>query len=770
MSTNYAPSAKYASLYKGTDGMKGFGHALREMIQTGRDVNGEEKQRWMENRAFFRGEQWLAINPSSGQIRTLARTGQLRSGRRRDTVNRLRPFTEGRLALYAMEKPAFEVVPADQDQQSIDGARQAEKFIDAQWGENGWNVKATFPALARAGEIDGLAYLYVNWNSQLGETSNLPLPFGPDGQPVTDRSNLEALDEAGMLEWRAPEKPLGDVEFRIVRADALAVDPSVVSDWKTCRWTVETRALPKSLVEKIAGRPVDKILDESKDTMGEYSPSDSRLPDVNIDEGEARSSGRRMKGMLVVHEAYITPGGDWPEGAHCIWLDRAPGAPLTAEPWKDEVPYRPFMPKPDGGHIIRSRGTVDDLKPVQIKLNRTYSSLGEWMDKVGNPPVIAPRGSIVGNEIYGAPGGIVEYNVGYDKPEFFKASSEPAMTMSNYIMQLEAEMSEIANQPNAARGVSPGGGVESNVAIINQQQTVEQQLSGSSAELVRMYEWAIGRALKLVGKFYILPRMISSPGVSDAEEFQSFTGEMLKGASRFKIVGSLQPRSKAAEETRIMQYAPLLGDKIAPYLGRLIQGDADGLAESLQLDAQRQKRKNRKLASVVADPKSERVYARFQENLQMYVQALQAAQMMPQPVPTQVPGMPLDPSMAPQPPSPEEQLAARGIQKPRLLGDMRAAGIEVPEVEWQDDPLIQLETLRRWALGDAYEKMPEMVKQLTRELQEELVQKAGQQLAAMASQESGETQGSEAAPKGQPSPPKQPGQPAGTPTAKLPGG
>jgi hypothetical protein len=760
MSTNYAPSAKYASLYKGTDGMKGFGHALREMIQTGRDVNGEEKQRWMENRAFFRGEQWLAINPSSGQIRTLARTGQLRSGRRRDTVNRLRPFTEGRLALYAMEKPAFEVVPADQDQQSI----------DAQWGENGWNVKATFPALARAGEIDGLAYLYVNWNSQLGETSNLPLPFGPDGQPVTDRSNLEALDEAGMLEWRAPEKPLGDVEFRIVRADALAVDPSVVSDWKTCRWTVETRALPKSLVEKIAGRPVDKILDESKDTMGEYSPSDSRLPDVNIDEGEARSSGRRMKGMLVVHEAYITPGGDWPEGAHCIWLDRAPGAPLTAEPWKDEVPYRPFMPKPDGGHIIRSRGTVDDLKPVQIKLNRTYSSLGEWMDKVGNPPVIAPRGSIVGNEIYGAPGGIVEYNVGYDKPEFFKASSEPAMTMSNYIMQLEAEMSEIANQPNAARGVSPGGGVESNVAIINQQQTVEQQLSGSSAELVRMYEWAIGRALKLVGKFYILPRMISSPGVSDAEEFQSFTGEMLKGASRFKIVGSLQPRSKAAEETRIMQYAPLLGDKIAPYLGRLIQGDADGLAESLQLDAQRQKRKNRKLASVVADPKSERVYARFQENLQMYVQALQAAQMMPQPVPTQVPGMPLDPSMAPQPPSPEEQLAARGIQKPRLLGDMRAAGIEVPEVEWQDDPLIQLETLRRWALGDAYEKMPEMVKQLTRELQEELVQKAGQQLAAMASQESGETQGSEAAPKGQPSPPKQPGQPAGTPTAKLPGG
>lgn len=770
MSTNASPASRYAGLYRGRDGMKGFGSALREMIQTGRDVNGEEKQRWLENRAFFRGEQWLAINPSSGQIRTLARTGQLRSGRRRDTVNRLRPFTEGRLALYATEKPAFEVVPPDRDQQSIDGARQAEQFVDAQWGENGWNVKATFPALARAGEIDGVAYLYVNWNSQLGEAVNTPLPFDPAGQPVTDRGQLEALEAAGMVEWRTPNKPLGDVEFRIVRADALAVDPAVVSDWSACRWVVETRALPKSVVEEMAGRPIDKILEESRGSMGEYSPSDSRLPDVNIDEGEPRSSGRRMKGMLIVHEAHIRPGGDWPDGAHCIWLDRAPGAPITAEPWKDEIPYRPFMPKPDGGHIIRSRGTVDDEKPVQIKLNRTYSSLGEWMDKVGNPPVIAPRGSIIGNEIYGAPGGLVEYNVGYEKPEFFKASSEPAMTMSNYIAQLEMEMAEIANQPNAARGVSPGGGVESNVAILNQQQTVEQQLSGSSAELVRMYEWAVSRALGLVGRFYILPRMVSAPGVSDAEEFKAFTGEMLHGARRFKIVGSLQPRSKAAEMQGIMQFAPLLGDKIAPYLGRLIQGDSDGLAESLELDVQRQKRKNRKLASVVADPRSERVYARFQETLQQYVQALQAAQMMPQPIPTQVPGMPLDPGMAPQPMSPEQMLEARGITKPKLLQDMRAAGIDVPVVEWQDDPLIQLETLRRWALGDGYEKMPEMVKQLTRELQEELVGKAGEQLSAMASQQPVDAQGSEPAAKGQPSPPKQPGQPAGTPTAKLPGG
>ena len=332
-------------------------------------------------------------------------------------------------------------------------------------------------------------------------------------------------------------------------------------------------------------------------------------------------------------------------------------------------------------------------------------------------------------------------------------------------------MAEIANQPNAARGVSPGGGVESNVAIINQQQTVEQQLSGSSAELVRIYEWGVGRALGLVGKHYIVPRMISAPGVSDAEEFAAFTGQMLHGASRFKITGSLQPTSRAAEIQGIMAFAPILGQKIEPYVGRLIQGDASGLTESLELDAQRQKRKNRKLAGVAADPKAEQVYENFEADKQMFAQALQAAQqmqaMVPAPQPTQVPGMPL---MPPAPPNPLEALKAQGIEPPRLSDSMRQAGIDIPTVDWQDDPLIQLETLRRWALSDGFEKLPPLVKQLALEMHQDLLGKTAEQLSAMGEQQPMGNPGSEPADKGTPSPPKQPGQPAGAPPTKLPGG
>lgn len=774
----YAPSASYSSLYKGKDANKGFGEALKEMATQGRDVSNEEKSRWLENRAFYLGDQWLQVNPSSGQVRTLARTGQLRSGRRRDTVNRLRPYTDGRIALYANEKPPFEVVPPDHDQSSIDGARQAERFIEAQWGENGWNIKAKFPELARAGEIDGVAFLYVNWNPTVGPTGNLPLPFTADGQPIADRETLEALQQADpnaevLWQWKTSPKPLGDVEFRIVRAGALSIDPFASAHFEDARWVVESRVLPREMVEQMAGgRDLDKILGESMNAMGEYAGGMNGFPDVNTDDGEGRSQGKRLKNMVVVHEAHRKPGGEWPRGAHCIWMDKAPAVPLVAEPWEDELPYRPFLPKPHGGHFLRARGTVDDLKPVQIKLNRTYSSLGDWMDKMGNPPVLAAQGAIIGNQLYGAPGGMVEYQLGYEKPEFFRAPSEPAVTMSNYIAQLESEMAEIANQPNAVRGISPGGGVESNAAIVNQQQTTEQQLSSTTAQLVHIYEWGIGRALKLVGKHYVVPRMISAPGVSDSEEFAAFTGEMLHGSSRFKITGSLQPTSRAAEIQGIMSFAPLLGDAIKPYVGRLIQGDSSGLTESLELDAQRQKRKNRQMAAVAANPKAEAVWQNFQSDQQLYAQAIEAARQMqaitPAPVPTQVPGMPLQP---PAPPSPMEALRSQGMPPPKLSDSMRQAGIDLPTVDWQDDPTVQLEALRRWALSDSYEKLPPMVKQLALEMHNDLLEKTASQLSAGAQLvQAPQPEGSQPNPKGTPSPPKQPGQPAGTPPMKLPGG
>lgn len=780
MSTQ-APAQGYGGLYKGKSGVVGFAEALREMTRSGRDSYSGEKSRWMENRAMYRGDQWLAVNPSSGQVRTLATTSQLRSGRRRDTVNRLRPFTDGRLALYATEKPAYEIVPPDNDKDSIDGARQAEKLVDAMWGENGWDVKGTFPKLARAGEIDGVAFLYVNWDRTKGPVNNLPLPFTADGQPITDRELLESLEAAdpnGEVLWsyKQSPKPLGDVVFRVVRAGALGIDPHA-TDFMDARWVVETRALPRDTVEKMAGRTLDEILGESMRDLGEWTGSGvSDLPEVNTDDGDGRPRGVRLKDTVIVHEAHRKPGGDWPKGAHCIWIDRAPARPIVAEPWEDDLPYRPFMPKPDGGHFMKSRGTVDDLKPVQIKLNRTYSALGDWMDKMGNPPVLAAKGSIIGNQLYGAPGGLVEYQMGYEKPEFFRAPSEPAVTMQGYINQLEAEMAEIANLPNASRGQSPGGGVESNVAIVNLQQTTEQLLSGSTAELTRIYEWGVGRALKLVGKHYIMPRLVSAPGVSDSEELAAFTGKMLHGASTFKVVGSLQPKSRAAEIQGIMAFAPILGPKIEPYVGRLIQGDAAGLTESLELDAKRQARKNRKMAALAADEKAQAVYENFEKDKALFAQALQMAASMPMPLmPTQVPGMPLDPNdpaaaVAMAPPSPIEVLAAQGINPPRLSDSLAQAGLEVPTVDWQDDPLIQLEALRRWALSDGFEKLPPMVKQLALEMQQDLVGKSAGQLASMQEQEGPQVSGSEPAAKGEPSQPKQPGQPAGTPPMKLPGG
>jgi hypothetical protein len=185
------------------------------------------------------------------------------------------------------------------------------------------------------------------------------------------------------------------------------------------------------------------------------------------------------------------------------------------------------------------------------------------------------------------------------------------------------------------------------------------------------------------------------------------------------------------------------------------------------------KRKTRKMAALAANPTALSIYENFEQDKAKYAEALQAAQAMPALVPTQVPGMPLDandPAAPMQPPNPMEVLKAAGIEPPRLSDSLRQAGLEVPTVDWQDDALVQLEALRRWALSDGFEKLPPMVHQLAREAHEELIGKAGQMLSSMTAQEPIAPQGSEKAEKGTPSPPKQPGQPVGAPQMKMPGG
>src|SRR5689334_5316833 len=113
------------------------GDLLTKMVRDGRNVAKEQRTRWVENREYYRGRQDVAVNPGTQQVmQTLSATSPGREAP--VSYNQHRRFTEARVALLTKERPPYEVIPEDTDSDSIDAAKQAEKFLAARWGRSGW--------------------------------------------------------------------------------------------------------------------------------------------------------------------------------------------------------------------------------------------------------------------------------------------------------------------------------------------------------------------------------------------------------------------------------------------------------------------------------------------------------------------------------------------------------------------------------------------------------------------------------------------------------
>lgn len=731
---------------------------LMRMVSRGRNIAKQERNRWQQNRYMYRGEQWMRARPgsgfSSGRLELLIDTPR---GRRRDTFNRLRQMTDGRVSLLTAQRPPYQVVPRSREHNSIDAARQATKLIAAKWGEDGWGVGAGIREMVLNGEIDGVSWLHVFFDPSCGDTTYVPIDMST-GKPVESREVFEALsqqDPEGKTLWRSQPMNLGEVVWRVVRPGAISVDPSA-QRWHDCRWIVESRVFPKTVIEQQTGRKVDDILKESQQTGlssgNAMDRQDIAAPISLEDDGMRPGSAVAGRDEVLVHEAFIKPDGEWPKGCHIRWLDRAPAVPLVVEPYEDySLPYRPFNPKPDGGHFVRCRGTVDELRPIQQRFNRILSLLHEWLERVARPPMIVPIGAMRNQEVYNDKGIIEVHPIG--DPHFMPTPSEPVAMLTQHLQWCVQQMAEIANQSDAVRGFSPGQGVESAIGIQTLAQNSETQLSGTAAQVANAVEWGLSRSLSLVSKYYIMPRLISSAGVDDTEELRAFVGSQIKGAEDVKITASILPQSRAMQFQTLMQLAPIVGGDIRPYVARFMEGDYDEFIGAETAQNNRQKRENNALAALAQLSQRDQVYKDFVELQSKYMEAVNLAIQK---------GM-----------DPMATLAASGIQPPQVLVLLKDAGVSVPTVEDYDDHARHLRALDEWRLSDGFDAVHPLVKQAAREHGEQHKKALGGQLASMGAQTppamGNPGGGSAPAPKGQPSPPKQG---AGTPatTTMAPGG
>ena len=708
---------KYASLYRGEQRRKKtLGQRLQEFLRDGKEIQKNERVRWQRNRLMYRGEQYLRVVNNS--VRTLAPGDKLPNGRRRDTVNMIRPFVDGRVATITYQRPPFKVLPNSNEQDSRDAARLATKFIKAMWGVDGWDLDRKFRELCLTAEIDGVSFLSVYFDKYRGEATEQY--YDQLGQVISDPQTLEALrlqDPLGQQgTWKKETVHQGDVCFRVVRPGQLSVD-SVSQSWEDCRWVIESRIVSRDTVEREAGLTIEQLLQRSKQTLGEtrYGTGEKspQLPAQQQLEDEDGTVRKTTGDAVLVHEIFLKPTaeqGDFPLGLHAKWLDSAFGDPYVAEPWGHDLPYKPYTPRPDGGHYIRARGTVDELAPVQVRWNRTLSQVGEWLDRVARPPLIVAAGALRSKSVYNEEG-IVQVHGGYPEPHFMSTPPEPTGVMSNHLDWLRGVMAEISTQHDASRGQAPGKGIEAAAALNTLVQQNEQSLSATAAEYVAVLEWGVARALKEVASNYQLPRMIQLPGMDDSHDLVAFMGSSLKGAHHFKVTGSILPKQRAAQLQTIMGMAQYGGVDIRQWSTELIEDDVDGILKNERAQEQRQKRETSKILALGSLPDRDQKFAELQNLITQY--GTMASSLGP------------------------DELAARGIKPPTLAN----VGVEIPRPDYFDRDEEHIHAMQETLLSDGYEALHPLVKQALREHHMAHLQRLTQRLSDSASLHGGSSDG-----------------------------
>jgi hypothetical protein len=721
-----------SKLYKG----ESMADELRRMLRDGRVIIKQELPRWRMNRSAYNGDE-----PKRTAVRLSDVKAGLRTQKPTLKVNRLRQFVDGRVAQYAANRPPFEVVPDDRDQASLDRARLATRFLSAMWGEQGWAISRRARQVATWAEIDGIGWWCVVY--ERGARDPVQVAFGPDGNPIVSREQYESLRDQGLVEVRSV--PMGEVTFRPVRPGALSVDPLAVDDPEHARWIIESCVRRRADVEAEFGVDIKKLEERGADPGGGFGGARGR--EVDSDYGDEMVL--RERDAVIVHKLFAAPQAKWPKGAHIEWLDIAPDQPLIAEEWPWRVPYFCFVPRPGPSHFIRSRGSVDELRPIQVLLDRWTLSFTRYLDKVGNPTWSVPQGALISDSIYNDKG-YFEYHPGLGKPEQETIPGEPASMISHGLAWCIDQMGEMTNLPPVARGIPPGQGVEAALALRVLDDNKEQQLSGTAAQFVAWLERSVSFALERVALHYSIPRMVMAVGVDSGDEFVAFTGDMIRGATRFRVAGSVLPKQRAAQLQTALQLLqiPEFTKQAVPYISNFIGNDLDELVQVLDLDRQRQRRETRKIVSLGGVDVLDVVWREFQQDVQAYAQAMREVES--------------DSMLAGPDQGPRSVLAGYGIEPPRLTDRIRDLGFELPTVEDFDNHAIHVQTLDEDRKKEAYDEYHPAVKQLLNEHAQEHARRLALQMAAMGQQYARpQNVGSQPAEKGEPSPPRERGIPGG---------
>lgn len=493
---------------------------------------------------FARGNQYVYRNDDN-QLIQLATTASVRGRgkpphRVRASRPTVEPFIRQEVSFATQRVPAYEVVPANQDQQNVSAAKTAEKV--ALYGYDKWSIEeATVDVVTSAIVADeGFARAY--WDSDCGPT------VGTD--PETGKTLYE-----------------GEVEVCTYTSSEVAWEPGVRFH-KSPFWVIR-KARPRTEVMSEEWYLAGPLTADATDrrVIGSGKPT-SNTDLVLVIEYLERPSEKHKNGrrFFIANDRLISEQMDYPVyGADGQVIDEPPLIKLAV------------MTDPDSD---RDHGLVKFAIGSVNTFNDALNKAAEWKNLALNPQVIGPPGTANQMKLTDVPGAIFET----PRPELVQWRNVPPIPRELFEIadRAMADMARLFSQNTIPNQVESGDAI--NALLENDRQARAlfiKRLAGFHSRLMR-------QCLSLVARHYTEGRLIQIKGQNGWDTIENFRGADLRSQVDVRVYpSSLEPRTKQGITQQVMAYADRGWISPQQAMAAIDGGTAEKLIESYELDVAR---------------------------------------------------------------------------------------------------------------------------------------------------------------------------------------
>lgn len=566
-----------------------------------RSIRSQMERQWYINMAFYIGRQNVSVIPVSSANSAAAGVRLYVPPapyyRARPVLNRIRPIIRNELAKLTAQKPTATIVPSTGEDEDLAAATAGEQIWESIY--RGKKIDSIFRSTMLWALTTGNGFMKTYWN--------------PDKKDKTGNAGDFCYENVTPFHIFVPDMLAEDIEDQ----------PYVIH--------VQTKS-PEFVRMNYPGVNASPNVMEASDIL-----NDSFLQLVG--------AGDFRREAILCYEVWVKPGNvDFmPNGGMFTIIGDQVVQFVEGNPYMhQEYPFVKFGHLPNGRFYCDS--VINDLIPIQREYNRTRGQIMEAKNRMAHPQLIAAQGSVDAAKMTTEPGQVIQYKLGYPKPEPLPLQNLPAYVLQE-IDRLLMDFEDISGQHQVSKGQAPAG-VTAATAINFLQEQDESMLSTTFANIEKGYEKIGYQTLCYVKQYWDLPRMVKIAGKDGQFNVISFQGSDLRDNTDLRVeAGSALPTSRAAKQAFLMD---LMGQGFIPPekgLELLDVGGVQRLYDDIKVDSAQASRENMRMAAVT------------QEIMDAYAQTF----LPPPPDPMQQMqammsgmggGMPQDPAMGGMPPQP----------------------------------------------------------------------------------------------------------------------